>query len=213
MTTTTKLGDFLGRAIRNINPGTSNATDYLGRNITASDKDYMGRSLQNTPQYPPAAWAVNTAYTLGQIRQMPGTKRVETMTATGSPTGNAKVTVTKDGQTLTTGNIAMAGISAGNIQTALVALANVDPGDVTVAGSGPYTFTWEEEFGNVPTSVADNTGLSGGTFAIAQTTAGDARGGIYQNTVAGTSHAANKFAAPAVGATVTDGTATWKRLK
>ena len=213
MTTTSKLGDFLGRALTNDNPGTSNATDFLGRNVTASDKDFSGRALVNTPQFPPANRATNTAYSLGDIRRVPGIKRVETMTATGSPTGNAKIAVTKNGQTLTTANIAMASINAANIQSALVALANVEPGDVTVAGSGPYTLTWEDELGNAPTSAADNSGLSGGTYAIAQTTAGSARGEILQVTTAGTSHASNPVTPPAVGATVSDGTVTWKRLK
>lgn len=213
MATTTKLADFLGRALTNDNPGNSNATDFLGRGIGASDKDFAGRALANTPQFPPANRAVNTAYTLGQVRRIPGVKRVETMTATGSPTGNAKIAVTKRGQTLTTANIAQASINAANIQAALVALANVDPGEVTVAGSGPFTLTWEEELGNEPVSEAVNDGLTGGTYAIAQTTAGAARGEIIEVVTAGTSHAANAVTPPAKGATVTDGTVTWKRIK
>lgn len=213
MTTTTKLGDYLGRALTNSNPGASAATDYLGRGVIASNKDYMGRALVDTPSYPPADVARNTAYSLLDVRRVPGIKRVETMTATGSPTGNAKIAVTKNGVTRTTANIAQGTISAPNILAALNALDNVEPGDVVVAGSGPYTLTWEDELGNAPTSAADNSGLSGGTYAITQTTAGNARGQIVQATVAGTTHSSTPITPPAIGATVADGTVTWKRLK
>lgn len=212
MTTTTKLGDYLGRALKNDNPGNSNATDYLGRAVGATNTDFIGRALVNTPSYPPANIARSTAYALGAAGRVPGIKRVETATVTGTPTGNAKFAVTKDGQTLTA-TVAYGTISAANIQAAVVALANVDPGDVTVAGSGPYTFTWEDELGNGPSVAADNSGLSGGTIAVVQTTAGNARGQILQVTTAGTTHASNLITPPAVGATVTDGTVTWKRTK
>lgn len=45
MTTTTDTHDYLGRLLVNATPGVSNATDYLGRAVIASDKDYMGRAL------------------------------------------------------------------------------------------------------------------------------------------------------------------------
>lgn len=213
MATTTKLGDFLGRALKNDNPGNSNATDFLGRGIGASDKDFIGRSLVNAPSYPPANVARNTAYSVGDVRRVPGVKRVESAAVTGTPTGNAKFAVTKGGVTRTTADIPFGTINAANIQAAVVALSNVEPGDVTVAGSGPYTFTWEDELGNEPTTAADNSGLTGGTIAVTQTTAGNARGQIVQATVAGTTHASTLITPPAVGATVTDGTVTWKRLK
>jgi len=43
--TTTKTKDFLGVALVNATPGTSQATDRLGRSVTAGDKDYLGRAL------------------------------------------------------------------------------------------------------------------------------------------------------------------------
>lgn len=213
MTTTTKLGDYLGRALVNYNAGNSDATDYLGRSVTASDKDFTGRALVNTPQYPPAVWATATAYTVGQQRRIPGTKEVQTLTASGTPAGNLKLDVTHNGQTLKTANIAVATISAANIQSAIVALDNVTAGDVTVTGTGPWTLTWEEELDNVTQVAADNAGVTGGSYATATTTQGAALGAILECTVAGTSHAANKPTAPAVGATVTDNTVTWRRLK
>jgi hypothetical protein len=43
--TTTKTKDYLNRALTNTIPGTSNATDFLGRNVVTGDKDYLGRGL------------------------------------------------------------------------------------------------------------------------------------------------------------------------
>ena len=213
MTTTSKLGDFLGRALINETPGTSNASDYLGRSVTASDKDFTGRALANTPQYPPANVARNTAYSLGDIRRVPSVKEVQTLTATGSPTGNLKIDVTMRGQTAKTANIAQATISAANISAALVALPNVEPGDIVVGGTGPWTLTFAESLGDATLAVADNAGLSGGTYAISATTAGIQRGQIVKVTTAGTSHASTLITPPGVGANVTDGTVVWKRLK
>jgi len=47
MATTTETHDYLGRALINDNPGTTDpAKDYLSRNTIAGDKDYVGRALQ-----------------------------------------------------------------------------------------------------------------------------------------------------------------------
>lgn len=45
LVTTTKTKDYLGVSLVNAVPGTSAATDYLGRAVVAGDKDYMGRGL------------------------------------------------------------------------------------------------------------------------------------------------------------------------
>jgi hypothetical protein len=210
MTSTTKLGDWLGRALVNDNPGTSNAEDFLGRGTIASDKDFLGRALTDTPLYPPADWQASHAYVVGAQVKIPGTKEVQTLTGTGTPVGNFRLAVDKDGQTLTTANIAT--VSQANIQAALVALDNVDPGDVTVGGSGPWTLTWQEELGNVPQVSAVNTDVTGGSYAVTTTTQGAALGAILEATAAGTSNS-TKPTAPAVGATVVDSGVTWKRLK
>jgi hypothetical protein len=62
MTTTTKLADYLGRWLSNGTPGTTSATDDLGRNISAGDKDFIGRNLTVAN---PAAWVAATGYTVG----------------------------------------------------------------------------------------------------------------------------------------------------
>lgn len=214
MTTTSKKGDWLGRALHNPTPGTSDATDYLGRSVTASDKDYNGQSLVNTPSYPPADWAATTAYALGASARLPNTKEVQTLTATGTPVGNLKLGFDRgDGQgSKPTGNIAQGTISAANIQAALVALPNVDPGDVTVGGTGPWTITFSDELANVAQISADNSGLTGGTYATGTTTQGVTKGAIVKATVAGTS-GSTQPTAPGVGATVVDGSVTWTQYK
>lgn len=45
MATTTRTKDYIGRLLVNATPGTSQATDFLGRAVTAGDKDYLGRAL------------------------------------------------------------------------------------------------------------------------------------------------------------------------
>ena len=212
-TTTTKLGDFLGRALVNDNPGTSNATDFLGRAVTGTDKDFMGRSLQNSPSYPPADRANTTAYTVGQRVKVAGIDEVETITVTATG-GNYKLAVTCRGTTATTANIPF-GSNGAAITAAIVALPNVEPGDIVVTGSSsPYTVTIQSEQGNVTqiAVVAGSPDVSGGTVVTNTTTQGSSGGAVYQATVAGTS-GGSVPTLPAVGATVVDGGVTWKRLK
>ncbi len=64
MPTTTKMQDYLGRWLNNTTPGTTNATDNLGRAVVAGDKDYAGRSLTFTD---PGLFAATTAYTVNQF--------------------------------------------------------------------------------------------------------------------------------------------------
>lgn len=62
MTTTTKRQDFLGRWLTNANPGTSDATDHLGRAVVTGDKDSLGRALAFDN---PGVWEAATAYDAG----------------------------------------------------------------------------------------------------------------------------------------------------
>ena len=45
LVTTTRTKDYLARALTNTVPGTSNATDHLGRNVGAGNTDFLGRAL------------------------------------------------------------------------------------------------------------------------------------------------------------------------
>ena len=88
---------------------------------------------------------------------------VQTVTITGTPTGGT-FTLTYNGQTTT--GIAYNAIAAA-VQSALEALSNIAPGDVTVGGGPgpgtPYTLTFASVQGNVAQLSASGTGLTGGT--------------------------------------------------
>lgn len=92
---------------------------------------------------------------------VPGTAEVQTVTITGGPTGGF-VTLTFSGQT--TDNIPFNATGA-QVQTALLALSNLEPGDVTVTGpaGGPWVATFNVGEGNVPQMTASGAGLTGGT--------------------------------------------------
>jgi hypothetical protein len=46
MATTLSIVDYMGQALINGTPGTTDpAKDYMGRNVAAGNKDYMGRAL------------------------------------------------------------------------------------------------------------------------------------------------------------------------
>lgn len=99
-----------------------------------------------------------------------GTSEVQTVTDTSATAGT--FTLTFDGQT--TSAIAY-NATAAAVQSALEGLSNLNVGDVTVAG-GPLpgagvTVTFSKALGNVPAMTATSS-LTGGTAAVAQTTAG-----------------------------------------
>ena len=88
MVTTTRKEDFLGRNLTNATPGTSDATDHLGRNVVASNKDFLGRNLTSAP------WAAATSYSVGTVVYLADGKELEctvagTSHATTAPTGPA----------------------------------------------------------------------------------------------------------------------------
>jgi hypothetical protein len=102
------------------------------------------------------------------------TNEVQTVTITGGPTGGT-FTLTFSGQT--TAAIAY-NATAAQVQTALEALSNVNPGDVTVTGNagGPYTVTFGGQYlGDNVTQMTATASLTGGTtpgVTVATTTAG-----------------------------------------
>lgn len=101
-----------------------------------------------------------------------GTAEVQTITITGTPTGGT-FTLTYDGQV--TGPIDFDATNT-EVQTALEALSNLEPGDVVVTGAGPYTATFAASLGDVAQLVGNGSGLTGGVAPavnVATTTPGD----------------------------------------
>ncbi|MFB7867349.1 hypothetical protein [Streptomyces sp. NPDC056069] len=102
------------------------------------------------------------------------TNEVQSVTVTGSPTGGT-FTLTFNGQT--TGAIAY-NATAAAVQTALVALSNINPGDVTVTGNagGPYSVSFGGQYlGDNVAQMTATASLTGGTtpgVTVATTTAG-----------------------------------------
>lgn len=116
---------------------------------------------------------------------------VQTVTITGTPTGGT-FTLTYNGQT--TAGIAY-NAAAAAVQSALEALSNLAPGDVTVGGGPgpgtPYTVTFASSLGNVNQMTASGAGLTGGVDpAVAVTT-----------TTPGVSALAIGYKAPELGVT------------
>jgi hypothetical protein len=107
-----------------------------------------------------------------EITESGGTSEVQTLTATGPPTAGT-FTLTYDGEP--TGTIAF-NATAAAIRTALGALPNLDITDITTTGgpinTTPVVVTFDLAEGNVPALVVNNTGLTGGTVAVATTTPG-----------------------------------------
>jgi hypothetical protein len=113
------------------------------------------------------------------VTESGGTSEVQTLTATGPPTAGS-FTATYDGETATIPFNA----TAAAIRTALGALDNLDPADITVTGgpinTTPVVITFDLAMGNVPTLVINNTGLTGGTVAVVTGTPGT--GGLDDTT-------------------------------
>jgi len=106
------------------------------------------------------------------------TSEVQTLTITGAPTGGA-YTLTFSGDE--TSNIAY-NADAAAIQAALEGLDSIDPGDVTVTGTGPFTVTFGGQYMgvNVFAFSVDSTGLTGGSspsVTVATVTEGGAAAG------------------------------------
>lgn len=102
----------------------------------------------------------------GEVITTGGTNEVQSVTIAGSPTGG-NYTLTFNGQT--TANIAH-NANAAAIQAALEALSNINPGDVTVSGTGPYTITFGGQYANanVP-QITATPALTGGTSPTVNT--------------------------------------------
>lgn len=69
MATTLYLRDYLWRKLQNATPGTTAATDYVGRAVQASNLDSTGRSLVGKKWATSQTWALGdyTVATTGQL--------------------------------------------------------------------------------------------------------------------------------------------------
>lgn len=102
MATTTKLQDFLGRWLNNATPGSTNATDFLGRNVVTGGKDFTGRLLTFDN---PNSWAQTTAYSSGARVRLASGAILEATTGGTSVTGSAPTAPSKVGGTVTDGTV------------------------------------------------------------------------------------------------------------
>lgn len=102
-----------------------------------------------------------------------GANEVQTVTVTGTPTGGTFRLAFRGAETT---DLAY-NIDASTLQTALEALDTVDTGEIVVAGSGPFTFTFSVALAgeNQPMVTLVNNQLTGGTsptVTVVQTTKG-----------------------------------------
>ncbi len=106
------------------------------------------------------------------------TSTITTLTAGANEVQTETVTATGGTRTLTFNGQATSALAydanAATIQTALEALSNIEPGDVTVTGTGPYTYTFGGAYAgvNVPALVVGTGSLTGGSSTVATSNAG-----------------------------------------
>lgn len=147
-----------------------------------------GNAITTPIAYNASAATVQAA--LDALSDVPGptgtVNEVQTVTITGAPTGGT-FTLTYSGQT--TAGIAF-NAAASAVQSALVALSNIDTADVVVTGAagGPYTVTFQGALAktNVAQMTASGASLTGGTSpAVAVTTGTSGSAGTVNITVTG----------------------------
>lgn len=93
MVTTLNLRDHMGRLLTNATPGTSDATDHLGRDIVTGNLDFVARPLVST------TWAISTAYALGDHVDLSGGE-VLVATVAGTSAGVTEPTAPAYGATV-----------------------------------------------------------------------------------------------------------------
>lgn len=110
------------------------------------------------------------------VTESGGTSEVQTLTATGPPTAGT-FTITFDGETATAVPF---NATATQVRDKLASLGNLDASDITVTGgpinTTPVVVTFDIPQGDVPAMTINNTGLTGGTVAVATTTPGTGGG-------------------------------------
>lgn len=98
MPTTLDRRDHLWRELDNPTPGTSEATDFLGRDIQTGDIDYVGRELIARD------WAVSEAIEVGDFRTLSGGELLKA-TVAGTTDGTTEPTPPGIGNTVVDGTV------------------------------------------------------------------------------------------------------------
>lgn len=139
--------------------------------------------LQNSLSAVCGSLSASTWKSLGALAA--NVNEIQTITQASSPSaGNFKLTF--NGQQ--TANIAYNAASAA-VQSALEALSNIGVGDVTCAGGAlpgtPVTVTFGGKYASqdVPMMTVDNSGVTGGTFVVTETTPGNKATPIFRTPV------------------------------
>lgn len=98
MATTLNLRDHLLRPLVNATPGTSDATDFLGRAVQVGDIDYIDRDLVGT------TWAISTAVALGDYTVLSTGETLKAIEA-GTTAGATEPTAPGYGGTVVDGTV------------------------------------------------------------------------------------------------------------
>jgi hypothetical protein len=102
MATTLRLRDHLGRDLLNATPGTTDpALDFIGREVLASNLDFMGRGLIATVR------ANTTAYALGDYVEFASGKLYKVTGAGTSAASAPSETGVDYGEPLTDGTVTL----------------------------------------------------------------------------------------------------------
>lgn len=136
-------------------------------------------SLFTLAAYPngiPSGTPLGVVTSSGKVGPYSGDSTDEVQTLTEGGSGLTSYTITFSGQT--TASIDD-DATAAQVQTALEALSNINPGDVTVTGgplaSGPFTVTFGGQYANTDVPAMTTTPTGGtGTVVVATSTAGGA---------------------------------------
>lgn len=167
--TTGRIKEAAADAIDCLGVATGNASAFGYAN--SDTKDAWGNTIVNA-HYPPNE--VSVGYQGVWLLVAGGAEEVQTATVGGS--GLTSFTLTFNGQT--TAAIAAAAVGA-DVQAALEALSNVEPGDLTVTGAsgGVWTITFlaTGQYGDTNVSQITSTPTGGtGTVTMATSTPGGA---------------------------------------
>jgi hypothetical protein len=112
----------------------------------ADDRGSGDAHWQQGVEYDSDNCTVTLATAAGYCIAPPGTNAIQTFTVTGVPTGGS-YKLTYFGETTTA---IPYNATAAQFQAALESTAQINPGDVSVSGNGPYVVTWQGNYASEP---------------------------------------------------------------